>query len=99
MVSGGIPTAPIDLRKDSACPHCGAPVALIDSQSVARTLRELDRGGTAPAASVTPTALNDAQVDALFDLARMREHDHQHDILEVGVAALASVIGGWLASR
>jgi len=85
--------------KDSACPHCGTPVALIDSQSVARTLRELEASPAAPAPSVTPTALDDAQIDALFDLSRMREQDRQHDVLAVGVAALASVIGGWLASR
>jgi hypothetical protein len=91
--------APIDLRKDSACPHCGTPVALIDSQSVARTLRELEASPAAPASSVTPTALDDAQIDALFDLARMREQDRQPDVLAVGVAALASVSGGWLASR
>jgi len=79
--------------------RCGTPVALIDSQSVARTLRELEASPAAPAPSVTPTALDDAQIDALFDLSRMREQDRQHDVLAVGVAALASVIGGWLASR
>jgi len=90
--------APVDLRNDSACPHCGAPVTLIDSEGVARTLRELDRGA-ATGTSVTPRALNDAQIDALFDLSRMREPDRSDDLLAVGMAAVGACIAAWLGSR
>jgi len=91
--------APVDLRNDSACPHCGAPVTVIDSQSVAKTLRALDSSVTAPAPAMTPAALNDAQIDALFDLQRMRARETHDDLLTIGVSALRARIAAWLAAR
>jgi hypothetical protein len=93
--------APVDLATQSACPHCGAPIAVIDSESVAKALQEL--AATSPSVTTAPatarTVLSDAQVDALFDMERMRERGDNHDLVAIGAAALGAVIEGWLLSR
>ena len=100
--------APIDLSTDVACSHCGAPVALIDSEGVAKALRELAAGagsqasptGSPPGSPAAPQAmsgaLGDAQLDALFNQERLREREHNHDLLAIGVAAISAVVGDWL---
>ena len=45
--------APVDLRKDHACPHCRSALSLLDPQAVERALQ-----GYARAASVTGVASN-----------------------------------------
>jgi len=87
---------------DSACPHCGAPVALIDAEGVAKALHDLAASGAiSPPASADSVrnALIDAQVNALFDLERMREREHNQDLLSVGAGAIGALVGGWLLSR
>ena len=37
--------APVDLQTQTACGYCRAPIAILDPDAVARTLRELDGGG------------------------------------------------------
>jgi hypothetical protein len=94
--------APIDLAKDSACSHCGAAVALIDSEGVAKALRDLSAGVSAPASAdpnAMRTALSDAQVDAIFDLARMRQREGDDDLVAIGAAAIGALVGSLLASR
>ena len=94
--------APIDLVDETACMHCGAPVALIDPEGVTNALRELSAGTAAPAA-VDPQAmrarLSDAQIDAIFDLARMREDTSDHDLVGIGAAAIGALIAGLIAAR
>lgn len=94
--------APINLVDETACTHCGAPVALIDSEGVATALRELSAGTAAPAA-VDPeamrTRLSDAQIDAIFDLARMPPDSGDRDLLGVGAAAIGALIAGLIATR
>ena len=41
-------------------------------------------------------ALGDAQLDALFNQERLREREHNHDLLAIGVAAISAVVGDWL---
>lgn len=94
--------APINLETDSACPHCGAPIALIDSEGVAKALHDLGTRATTPGtadANATSAALSDAQINALFDVERIREREGNHDLLAIGAAAMGAVLGGWLASR
>jgi hypothetical protein len=95
--------APIDLREDSACTHCGTPVTLIDPPSVQKALRELSEGARAPAANAEDVGrrLSDAQIEALFALERARSRslqDERHDLVSVGAAAIAGLIGGWLSA-
>lgn len=94
--------APVNLETDSACPHCGAPIALIDSEGVAKALHDLGTSATTPGtanANATSAALGDAQINALFDVERIREREGNHDLLAIGAAAMGAVLGGWLASR
>ncbi len=94
--------APIDLMHDSACPHCGAAVALIDPEGVAKAVRELTTGATAmttQSQATAQTAISNAQLDALFDLERMRVQENSTDLIAVGAAAIGALIGGLIASR
>lgn len=96
--------APVELSTESACTHCGAPIALIDPDGVAKALQDLAAESAAPA-SVSPeamrTTLSDAQVNAIFDLQRMRERDGDHgdDLVAIGAAAIGALIAGFIAAR
>jgi hypothetical protein len=93
--------APVDLAADSACTHCGAPVALIDPEGVTRALQEL--AATTPSVA-TPdrdavnTRLRDAQIDAIFDLERMRQREGNDDLVAIGAAAIGALVAGVLRS-
>jgi hypothetical protein len=93
--------APVDLATDSACKHCGAAVALIDPEGVAKALRELAAGASSPAPS-DPDAmrakLSDAQIDAIFDLKRMRQGEADDDLVAIGAAAIGALVAGLLRS-
>ena len=92
---------PVDLATDSACPHCGAAVSLVDPDGVAKAMHELAGAGTAPSSEAqeqTRNALSDAQVAALFDAARMGERDDGHDLLAIGLAAAGAVLAHLLNS-
>lgn len=87
--------APIDLATDSACTHCGAPVALIDPDGVTKALNELAAGAAAPAATdpeATRKALSDAQLDAIFDLARTRTDERNDDLVAIGAGAIGALL-------
>jgi hypothetical protein len=93
--------APVDLATDNACKHCGAAVALIDSDGVAKALRELAAGASSRApsdASALRTSLSEAQIDAIFDLNRMRQRDGDDDLVAIGAAAIGGLIAGLLRS-
>jgi len=40
--------APIDLVKQSTCPHCGSPLSMIDMKQIAAHLRELEQATAVP---------------------------------------------------
>lgn len=93
---------PIDLAKDTACPHCGAAIALIDADSVARALHDLVAAGTSPPnqpTAPTTTAMSDAQLTALFDQERIADHEGGHDLLAIGAAAIGALVNVWLLAR
>ena len=46
--------APIDLERQTACGYCRAPIAILDQEAVARTLRELDHAAARPARDSKP---------------------------------------------
>jgi hypothetical protein len=94
--------APIDLASETACTHCGAPVALIDPESVAKTLRELAAGTSSPAPSdpgAMRARLDDAQIDAIFELARTRPHDSHDDLVAIGASAIGALVASLISSR
>jgi hypothetical protein len=83
------------------CAHCGAPIALIDADGVAKALHDLVAGGTATPSQAAPTttALSEVQLNALFDEERIRDHEGSHDLLAIGAAAIGTLVGGWLLSH
>ncbi len=92
--------APIDLVAANACKHCGAPVALIDPDGVAKALSELVAGTAVPAdAEAMSARLSDAQIDAIFDLARMSESKGNDDLVSIGATAIGGLVAGLIATR
>ena len=96
--------APVDLSTDSACTHCGAPVSLIDPDGVTKALQELSAESANPS-SVSPdamrSALSDAQIDAIFDLERMRrrEGDGDDDLVAIGAGAIGALIASFVGKE
>ncbi len=93
--------APVDLASDSACKHCGAAVALIDPEGVTKALRELAAGAAAQApadAEALRTTLSDAQINAIFDVERMRRSQSEggDDLVAIGAAAIGVLIAAFL---
>lgn len=92
--------APIDLQTETVCSHCGAAIAMIDADGVAKALHDLVAAGSSPpsgAAAPSSAVLTDAQLQAMFDHERVREHEQGHDLLAVGAAAIGALVGGWLS--
>jgi hypothetical protein len=91
--------APVDLANATACTHCGAPIALIDPDGVAKALHDLAAGASSAAPSdpgPIRDRLSDAQIDAIFDLARMRQDEGNGDIVAIGATAIGALIAGLL---
>ncbi len=91
--------APVDLATDSACTHCGAAVALIDPEGVAKALRDLTQSASSTTAATSDAmrvALSDAQLNAIFDLQRMRQSEGNDDLVAIGAGAIGALIGGLL---
>ena len=97
--------APVDLANDSACKHCGAAVALIDPEGVAKALRELSAGVSSRVPTdpeAMRTTLSDAQINAIFDVERMRQSrspsEGGDDLVAIGAAAIGLLVAGLLRS-
>jgi hypothetical protein len=91
--------APIDLETDSASTHCGAPVAMVDPDGVKKALQELALGAPTAATSdrqEVRTTLSDAQVDAIFDVERLRQREGNDDLVSIGAAAIGALVAGLL---
>jgi Transcription factor zinc-finger len=89
--------APIDLQTQTACNYCRAPIAILDPEAVARTLRELDAASAQRAAITSP----DAAAAGILETARFeREMARQQarddgidgvDLVGIGLGMLASL--------
>ncbi len=90
----------IDLAADSACPHCGSPIALIDPDGVAKAVRALSAASPATAIDRGLSAtLHDAQANAILDAERFRESESDHDLIAIGATAIGAVLAGLILSR
>ncbi len=76
---------PIDLRSDSACPHCRSPIAVLDAEAMAKALA----GYSAAAAPRIRAAVGDLQasIDLLPTLAPQRKTS----LLDLGIGELAKL--------
>ena len=80
--------------------------SLIDPDGIAKAIKELRVPAVAGAASpnadeATRVALNDAQIEAWFQLERAREREQERessDLLLVGIGAVGALIQGFLSN-
>jgi hypothetical protein len=98
--------ASIDLATDSACRHCGAAISLVDPDGIAKAVHDLTTEPTSASAAMgsagqtdSSIRLNDAQVNAIFDAARMNDSDRDDDLLAMGLSAVGAVLAGLLSGR
>jgi Transcription factor zinc-finger len=90
--------APVDLQTQTACSYCRAPIAILDPEAVARTLRELDAAAARRAAISSPDAAAASFLQAaLFERAMAREQARDDgitgvDLVGIGLGVLASLV-------
>jgi len=90
--------APVDIRKDSACPHCRAPIAILDTQAVEAALAGYQQAATKLATPPDPAELADA---ILFSERERIQHQRERsrgldadigDLLQDGVAMIWNMV-------
>lgn len=93
--------APIDLARDAACPYCRSPIAILDTEAVSKTVREL-----ADAQARRSTVDVDALADALLTRTSARDDDRGPrfpsvpdlggdlgmDLVAAGIAVVAALL-------
>lgn len=97
--------APVDLRKDHACPHCRAAFSLLDPKAVEQALQGYARAVVSKQSADPASALADALVTLERDRQRaLREQDAQRtslftadassgvDLWALGLALVAKVL-------
>jgi len=86
--------APVDIRRDSACSHCRAPIAILDAQAVGAALAGYQQAALKQSAPADPTLLAEAILVSERERSqRQRERGHGlnadiGDLLQDGVAML-----------
>lgn len=77
--------APVDLRKDHACPHCRSAFSLLDPKAVEKALQGYAKATAAATAgpSVTPDKASDL-ADALMALERDRQRSRRQESVQTG---------------
>lgn len=84
--------APVDLQKDTSCPYCRSPLAILDPDAIANTLRELN------AAELKRSTIDvDRLVDAMmmrpnFERSDSAENRLAGDLVATGIGLVASLL-------
>ena len=78
--------APVDIRKQSACSHCRAPIAILDPQAVEQALAGYHRAAVKQAAPTDPTALAEAVL--LTERERSRRQRERGTVLDADIGDL-----------
>jgi hypothetical protein len=89
--------APIDLHRDSMCPYCHAPIALVDPEGIASAVRDLRAHKGAPdgwsfTTSPSASTIGETQFRAIFDSRRAEQAGDAHDLLKVGIGAILAML-------
>jgi len=79
---------PIDLARQTVCPHCGSPLTMLDLKQIAAHVRELKQEDEAQAA---PEAIADREVERQFSqaVAAMKAEARPQSIVQTGLRQLA----------
>ncbi|WP_371325390.1 zf-TFIIB domain-containing protein [Dechloromonas sp. ZY10] len=64
--------APVDLQRDPACPHCRAPITLLDPQAVETALARYHQADQRQARAPSPEALGDLIIATERERSRLR---------------------------
>ena len=75
--------APVDLRKDHACPHCRSAFSLLDPTAVEKALQGYAKANKVNASEVTPGQANDL-ADTLISLERDRQRTRRTESAQTG---------------
>jgi transcription elongation factor Elf1 len=78
--------APVDIRKQSACGHCRAPIAILDPRAVEQALAGYHRAAVKEAAPVEPAAL--AEAILLNERERSRQRRERGSVLDADIGDL-----------
>ncbi len=81
--------APIDIRTESACPHCASPISILDAEAVDKALADYEKKGTSQPAH-DPEALADAII-AIEKQRSQRRPSVDFEETPVGDVLLAGV--------
>lgn len=85
----------IDLSTDTACPHCGSAIALIDPDGVAKAVHDMTaaHSKTIPVTTAqTHAAIATAHQQALADRLGAGDREERHDLLSIGLAAVSALL-------
>lgn len=77
--------APVDIRRDHACPHCRAAFSLLDPAAVEKALQR--HAGAATAKAGTPATRSTDLADALVAIERGRLHAQREEQKDKGERA------------
>jgi hypothetical protein len=92
--------APVDIRKDHACPYCRAAFSLIDPQAVARAMEGYAEAGARAklqAAQATPVDIGDALVALERDRTRAERERQKKAFTSTSDDDDSSITGDLLA--
>ena len=78
--------APVDIRKQSACGHCRAPIAILDPQAADQALAGYQRAAVKQAAPTDPTVLAEAVL--LTERERSRRQRERGTVLDADIGDL-----------
>ena len=90
--------APVNLEHDVACRYCRAPIAILDTEAVARTLRELDHAAARRVPVDNPNAAGAAVIEtarfkkAMSEQRRREDDSNGVDLVGIGLAMLTALL-------
>lgn len=90
--------APVDIRKESACGHCRAPIAILDAEAVEKALAGYAGAAAESAAAQDPAALADALLRQERERGRRQQGGNSGfdadiaDLLQDGVGMVLEIL-------
>lgn len=87
--------APVDIRKDSACTHCRAPIAILDPQAVEQALSGYREAATKQAAPPAPALLAETILYAERERSRQQRERGSGLNADIGDLLLDGVAMVW----
>ncbi len=84
---------PVDIRKDSACPYCHAPIALLDPAAVQSALAAYQQAADQKNHPPDPNLLADTIINKQRELTQSQKREQVHD--DLGDLLIEGVVQAW----